>query len=317
MKEVPEFESAGLSRWSLFTGGGWSQNVQLPGKPPDTFEHTLLTVLPGFFDAYGTRLLAGRDFRPFEGKQLPVRTAIVNEAFARRHFGGANPVGRIFLLIGADKPPVFEIVGMVEDARYNTLRSAAPPMAYFPASSNDKGGMTLAVRSDLDAAGVGAILRREIPRAHPGLQLDEITTLEREIEDTLLRERLVAKLSVFFGAVALLLTSVGLFGLLSYFVVRRTRDIGIRMALGARAGVVIGLVLRQVTAFFVTGLALGAGGAAIVGRWMESLLYGVRPLDAFAYASAIAVLALVSLAACLAPAIRAARVNPVLALRTD
>jgi putative ABC transport system permease protein len=155
MSQIPQFQSAGLSSWGLFTGGGWSQTVQVPGKAPDTIETTFLKTLPGFFHAYGTKLLAGRDFRPPEGQHLPLKSAIVNQAFARRHFGGENPIGRTFYRIDTNEKPWFEVVGLVEDTRYNTLKQAAPPMVYLPGEQGDAGSMTLAVRSNLDMAAVG------------------------------------------------------------------------------------------------------------------------------------------------------------------
>jgi hypothetical protein len=276
-----------------------------------------MKVMPGFFAAYKTDLLAGRDFRPLEGAGAPNRAAIVNEAFARRHFAGMGPIGRTFLRIDADGRPSFQIVGLVCDAKYNSLRGSAPPMIYVPISAEDKDSMTVAVRSGLDPAAVASIFRRELRSASPGFHLQEVTTLDNEIGNTLRKERLLARLSTFFGAVALLLTSVGLFGMMSYLVVRRTREIGLRIALGARTGSVIQIVLSRMAVFFAAGLVLGAALAAAATRWIESLLYGVRPLDPASWTAAIVILTGVAAIAALAPAVRAARMDPASALRLD
>jgi len=272
-------------------------------------------VAPKFFETMGTPLLQGRDFNLGDNENAqPV--AVINEAAARHYFPDESPIGKRFLWLKKE----IEIVGVVKDAKHYGLREQAPRMFYLPLFQRGRPNF-LAARVAGDpmgkGAGIIAALRDEARAVDPKLSLLEITTLSAQVDASLVQERLIATLSGFFGLLALSLSSVGLYGVMSYTVSRRTAEIGIRMALGASAGRVMRMVLRETLLWVALGVALGLGAALATTRWVESLLFGLKPNDPLTIGLAATVLLAVAAVAAYLPARRASRVDPMAALREE
>ena len=277
--------------------------------------HLLETYVgPEYFRATGIPLRLGRLFTP-QDEHGRAQTAIVNEALARQYFAGRNPVGMRF---GIGKgPDSIEIVGVVADAKFFSLRQDPLPMAYYPWRQVMPARLgALVVRTEGDARGAAAALSKLVNGVHPDLLMD-VKTLSSQIDDSVSTERMLARLSGFFGALALALTCVGLYGIMAHGVTRRTREIGIRMALGAARGDVIRMVLGETLAVGAVGLAAGVALALALTRLAGSFLYGIQPNDPAVMAGAAAALVGVSLLAVYVPARRAARVDAVVALRCE
>ena len=332
---IPGVLSAGYSDVPLLSEGWFVTGFRLEGKPE---KHTadVLAVGPGFFAAMGMPILAGREFTAEEYTAMtwepgaPCRTAernntpvavVVNEAFTRTYFPGANPVGRRFGG-GADSlypategcsNPGWEIVGVTRDAKYGDLRTEIHPTLYEP----DGQGGIFELRTAGDPRAVVATVRAVLQHSGYDLPLYDVKTQTQIIDELLFQERLLAQLSAFFAFLALLLASIGVHGLLSYEVTQGTREIGIRMALGAQRGdVLLRVVLRGIT---LVGIGAAAGTAAALAstRFLESLLFGVKPADPLTLGVVVLLLLGVAAAACTVPARRATRVDPLIALRYE
>jgi predicted permease len=312
----PGVQAAALAWWPIFQGGGWSQQVILPGKGPSDREEIFYRVSPGYFAALRTPLIAGRDFQPADSAAREPTPAIVNEAFARRYFNGSqSALGREFSYPFGKSVIREVIVGVAADAHYYDLRKLADPIAYLPIDGNN--GFTLYVRSSLNLGSLTRLVEREARAAGSGTRVREITTLETLVGNTLLREKLLAGVGGTFAGFGLLLAAVGLFGLLSYSVGRRTKEIGIRAALGARRGEIVSLVLRDVSALIGAGLIVGLTAALAVMALFRSLLFGIQKADPLVIGTAIGLFLLTGLVAACLPAHRAATLDPVSALREE
>jgi predicted permease len=310
-------QSASASSWALFQGWGWSEGVRIPGRKPDDFEPNYLSVSPGFLRTMKIRLIAGRDFNQHDAEQKQPTTVIVNQAFVRRYYPDKDPVGQQFLRQGENKTWVPQIIaGIAGDAKYNGLREAAPPTVYVPYQGQDGGG-TLEIRTTLDTANVTTLLRNEIPLVHAGFSLTEVYRQSDFVNNTITRERLLALLSGFFGLVAVTLVAVGLYGVLSYLVAQRTREIGIRVALGAKQGQTVRMVMSSIGVAVLVGLVSGIVIALGMGKLMTSLLFEVRPSGFMEIALPLGFLLLASIAAALPAAVRAAHIDPAVALRYE
>ncbi len=281
-------------------------------RAPRTFTSR---ITPGYFQAMGVRLEDGRDFTPFDD-ETSARVAIVNRAAARRLWPSGNPLGR-FVRVGAADGARMQVVGVVEDGKYASFNESPQPIVYRPLWQSYSGSTTVVVRTDGDPAGMLALLRREARAMDPAMPIGSARTLVDRLALPLLPARLTAWILGVFGALALSLAAIGLYGVMSYMVARRTHEIGVRMAIGAHRGNVLALVLRQGLTLTAFGLAAGVGGALLVTPLMRALLYGVSSRDALTYVAVVGVLALVSTAACLVPARRATRLDPVEALRAE
>ena len=318
---LPGVVAAGAAEITPISGSSWNDVIHVDGfvrQSEDDAQSYFNEVTDGYFAAMGTPLLAGRDFDQRDRPTGPP-VAIVNEAMARKFFHGASPLGKSYRVTMHDSlgPPV-EIIGVVKDAKYKRLSEDPIPTIYLAASQAE--GVGPVANYELRAAGAASSLvpavKRAVAAVKPTIAL-QLTTLSQQVESSLMRERLLARLSGFFGALALLLATVGLYGTLSYSVARRRNEIGIRIALGAARGRVIRLVLGEVTRIVAIGVALGAVAALLTTRWVEAFLYGLTPSDPTTIIGSAVVLSVVALAAGALPAWRAARVDPISALRED
>jgi predicted permease len=273
-------------------------------------------VTPGFFDSIGLPLIAGRDFTAADQPGSPW-VAIVNEALAGALFKNENPIGRTIQAQG-DSPRRFQVVGVVANSHYYDLRSAPPPAVYFTYQEDAPYMPTLHVRTTaLDTAGTIAAVRHEFDVLDKGFPVFNIKTLELRIEDSMARERMVADLSAALGLLALVLAAVGLYGVLAYLVSWRTREIGIRMALGANTGSVVWLIAREALLLIAAGSIAGIAIATLAGRLLSTYLFGVSPADPLTLFAAAATMLIVAAIAVSVPAARAARIDPMVALHYE
>jgi predicted permease len=343
IQRLPGVRAAAMAAITPLSGSRWNNSVQIEGyqwKADEPPHIDMNAVTPRYFEAAGIPIVLGRDFResdslatlperpaqpPAPGTDLPdppaspPRVAIVNEAFARRFFGGQSAVGRRFSL--GDKwnaAKTYEIVGVVRDARYFDLRKAVEPMIYQPAYRERGGaGATLCVRTTGEPNRLVQTIRGRVREIESAVSVTETRTMEENLNRNLMQERFVAMLGGFFGLVALLLAAVGLYGVMSQAVTTRTREIGIRMALGAQGKKVLWMILRDALVMVFVGAVIGLSAALVLTRYTESLLYGVKPIDPpTLLVTGLLLLALTTLAGFL-PARRATRVEPMQALRHE
>jgi predicted permease len=286
-----------------------------PDVPSGARSIHLNQVTPEFFDTLGIVPLAGRLFDRRDTSASP-RVAVLTAAAARQ-FGGSSPIGRSIRLTARSEP--YEVVGVVPDAKYQSLRLDAERMAYVPMTQpmDRLGGATVLLRMEDSSRPAPLEVQRAIRDVVPGALITKTTTLDEQVFGSFLQERLVSTLASLFGALALTLACIGLYGLLSFTVTRRTREFGIRLAIGARRTTVVWLVLRET--FVLVGAGLAAGLLVVYqgGRYLERLLFGITPGDPIALGGAAALLLLVALAAALLPARRASAINPMSALRHE
>jgi len=276
-------------------------------------------VSPGYFQMMDISLLAGRDLRPNDTAASP-RVAVVNQTFVREFLGGEDPIGRTMRTDPEPNYPstVYEIVGIIPDTKYNDIRGSTPPMAFAPASQFPDAGpwATMMIRSNSEPAAIMESVRLEMAQKHPEIVFDHMD-FQKQIRNGLLRERLMAMLSGFFGVLAAGLAMLGLYGVISYIVARRRNEIGIRVALGAQYGQVVGMVMREAAVLLLIGMLIGTGLALAAGSSARSLLFGLKPYDPLTLVAACGLLGLIAAAASFVPARRAARLDPMAALRHE
>jgi predicted permease len=323
LRTAPGVEMVALAGWPLLSGQGWNDSVSMNGGPPSDDLVYFLNVSPGWVDAMKIPWIGGRDFR---ASDTYPGVAIVNETFAKRYFPGDNPIGRTFDQTEDEGAHIrLQIVGLVRDARYRGMREPIPPVAYVPFQAIDNQGAGRPIRrgtfivrtSSSNPLALAASLRQEVARARPGFRVSNIRT-QMEINQSLtVRERLLAMLAVFFAAVALVLAGVGLYGVLDYSVLQRRREIGIRLAIGAQPAHIARRVTGEVFAMVLIGAAAGLGLGIVSVRYIEALLYQVKPTELGVLAlPAVTILAAAFLAA-LPAVIRAVRIDPVAMLRAE
>ena len=260
-------------------------------------------------------LVAGRGITERDRQGAP-RVAVINEAAARKYFPNESPIGRYFggTLEGSGS---VEIVGVLRDAKYNGVRDAAVPTRYTPFAQGFQGTGTFEVRTAGDPLTTVGAVRDTVRKVDATLPLTNVRTQLEELEGRFLQEKVFARAYTLFGGLALLVASIGLFGVMSYSVARRTNEIGIRMTLGARTRDVMGLVMRESLVLVATGVAIGVAAAFAASRLVANLLFGLTPTDPLAMAGAIVMMLLVSALAGYLPARRASKVDPMVALRCE
>jgi len=314
---LPGIRTASMSEVGLLSGDNESTSIEIEGyqaKEDEDMNVFQDKIGPGFFATLGIPLLAGRDFTNADGPKAPL-TIIVNERFARHFFGDQNPIGRR-IHFRREKDSL-EIVGVVRDGKIVELREKPLRCVYLPYAQSQVQYMTFYARTTQEPSVMTQTLREEVRRQDPNLPIFNVKTMEDQIDESLFMDRLVAALSASFGALATLLAAVGLYGVMAYMVVRRTREIGIRMALGADRRQVLRLVMKEVVAVAVVGIGIAVLASLAMGRLIQSQLLDVSARDPWVMAAATLTLAVVALFAGFLPALRATRVDPLTALRYE
>jgi predicted permease len=321
LEQIPGVRAATFSRVPLLAGTRANRRTTIPGYTPPagvSMNINVNGIAPNFFTAMDIPLLLGRSFSTRDDEHAP-KVAIVTHAFVRRYFAGENPVGRRFTFGANPNAPAseIEIVGVARDAKYTTLREAEPVTIYLPAPQMLDGVANYYVRTANNPAAIGPAIRAAVREIDPTLPVIDLRTQEQQIERRNSQERLLAQLSSFFGVTALILACVGLYGLTSYLVLQRTAEMGLRLALGALPAQLRRMVVRESFGLVAVGLVLGLAVAYSVRRFVESMLFGLTAADPLTYALVAGVLVAVTLLASLHPAHRAARVDPMIALRAE
>ncbi len=315
---LPGVTGATIAETALIAGQENFSTVRVQGyehKPGEDMNPQTNSVGRGFFRAMGIPLLYGREFTDADIQGSP-KVAIVNESFARYFFKGGSPLGRRFGRGGSNND--FEIVGVVKDGKYNSMRDKPTRMFYLPWRQTERlGQVTIYVRTGFDPAQAFSMLRREVASAAPGMAMFNNKTVERQVDESLMIDRLIATLCTMFGALATLLAAIGLYGVMAYSVARRTREIGIRVALGAERGQVLRMIMREVGWMALFGVGIGLPLSLWLSRLLESQLYGLSPNDPLTVAGATLLIVIVALISGALPARRAARVDPLSALRYE
>ena len=330
VEQIPGVEAATVARVAVMTGGARTiGSFMVEGREPpsdDSFQREGAPVAampanfvnanvvgPRFFDTLGIALLRGRDFGTADSDGAPL-VAIVNESLARRHFADGDPLGQRVSFTGAEGP-WRTIVAVVRDSKYAELAERARPVVYLPLSQNHETGMTLYVRGLVPPESLVGSIRREIQALVPALPVSNVRPMTDTIGTALYSARMSTWLLASFGALALALAAIGIYGVLSFAIASRTREIGIRLALGAGAKNVFNTVVRDGLVLVGIGVACGVTGALALARTLAGFLYGVSPADAATYVAVTAVLCAVAVVACAIPARRAMRMDPMAALR--
>ncbi|MBL8178011.1 MAG: ABC transporter permease [Bryobacterales bacterium] len=305
----------------ILAGSTWNTSISVEGFSPaekDDMHASFSEIGPAFFATMGTPLIGGREFTRRDSLGAP-KTVIVNESFVKRFFKGGNAIGRH---IGRDSGPKtvldMEIVGVVKDSRYDDLSSENRPIFYTPYRQDERlGSMHFYVRTGIDPEQFAGIIRRQMAQLDPNVPVDNLLTMRAQINQSIFVTRLISTFAATFAALATLLAAIGLYGVLAYTVAQRTREIGIRMALGAGTAEVRGLVLRDVFLLLGIGLVIGVAGALAAGKLFESVIYGVKASDPLVLGFTIVLLSLVAMLAGGLPAWRATKIDPMVALRYE
>ena len=322
LRAYPLTRTSAAVRFQLLTGGSWSDPLTIQGGKRIATDRDvqLNAITPDFFTTLGIKMIAGRNFD--ERDSLPIgqtghRSAIVNEAFIKRYLAGRSPLGLLICQgTGPDAKPNIPIVGVVSDFSYRGMREESE-QAYFPFFEGEDVGGTFYARVPGLPEDAFRSIEAIVQRVDPGMPISFIRTVNEQVGRSLITERMLAALSASFGALALLLSLVGLYGVMSFVVTQRTREIGIRLALGATGSSTLWLVLRDALMMVTAGAAIALPCVAALGRLVESQLFCVKPTDPVAIVVATLLLTTASVGAALIPAYRAATVNPVEALRFD
>jgi predicted permease len=325
VRTLPGIEAASLSANTPLSGRSWGMSVErvegferAPDAPPPWGE--LNMVSPGYFGTLGIPLLRGREFNATDAAGGPP-VVIVNDAFAQRYFAGADPVGKhVYQHVPEGDPSgglPTEIIGMVQTTRSGQLTDSPRPAMFFSVTQKPELALTLAVRTGVDSGATITQLRGVVKSLDANVPVFDVRTLAQQKNSSLSMQRMAATLLSGFGALALLLAALGIYGVLAYSVGRRTREIGVRMALGAQLADVLRLVMRQGMSMVILGLVLGLAGALVVTRLLRSFLFEIQPFDPLTFGVVVALLSVAAAVACWLPARRAARVDPMVALRSE
>jgi predicted permease len=332
LSSIPGVRSVGLASMRILEDNEWDSGMSVegftPAKPDEHAEPYMNAIGPNYFATLGVPIIEGRDFTindrhivkhgPEEWNWAPT-TVMINEKFAQKYFTGRNPIG-LHLGFGTDPgtPTDMEVIGVVKDFKYTNLRDEIPVQAYIPyLGDRFLGGMTIYVRTTGDANQLMSTVRSTVRDKDPDVPIYAMRTTEVTINESLSTERMIASLSAVFGFLATLLAVIGLYGVMAYTVAQRTREVGIRIALGAARGKVIWLVMREVLLLVAIGVIAGVTASLALTRVVQSQLFGLTPHDPLTLGLATAALALVACAAGYIPALRASRLDPMVALRYE
>jgi predicted permease len=318
LRAAPGVKSAALAAVSLLSGDEWDNSMSVEGhqaKDGEDMQAFMNALTPGYFETMQIALLEGRDFNRQDVKEN-AKVAIVNRKFAEHFFPGKSALGRH---IGNGTGPKakldIEIIGVVANSLYEGPREGVRRQVFIP--NWGKGGVAFYVRSTVGSGSTYNVIRNEVRKLDASMPVYALKTLEGQLDETLLTDRLIALLAAGFGLLATVLASIGLYGVMAFVVARRRKELGIRLALGAEPGGVIWLVMKEVLLLLGIGLAVGIPSALALGRFVASQLYGIEARDPFTATATLALLTLVSAAAGLIPAHRASRIDPILALRYE
>ena len=321
VRAIPPVDAAAATFIVPVSGMGWNDRIVVDGVAFSDFSN-FNEVTPGYFQTIGIPLSAGRDFTDHDTAST-ASVAVVSDAFVARYFGGRDPIGRTFTVEAGpgERAPLYHVIGIVKDTKYSDLRETFKPLAYVPAGQSYRPGRfvqgtTLLIRSRAPLTSLVPAVKRAIAAVNPAMLVD-FQPFPAKVEKQLMRERLMAVLSGFFGGLAALLAAIGLYGVTSYTVARRRNEIGIRMALGATRGEVVGMIVRQAAFLLVTGVVIGSVLAIVAAQTANTLLFGLKPGDPMTLLTAIAGLAIVTMCASSVPALRASRLEPTEALRDE
>ena len=332
LSSIPGVRSVGLASMRILEDNEWDSGMSVegftPAKPDEHAQPYMNAIGPNYFATLGVPIIEGRDFTindrhivkhgPEEWNWAPT-TVMINEKFAQKYFAGRNPIG-LHLGFGTDPgtPTDMEVIGVVKDFKYTNLRDEIPVQAYIPyLGDRFLGGMTIYVRTIGDANQLMSTVRSTVRDMDPNVPIYAMRTTEVTINESLSTERMIASLSAVFGFLATLLAVIGLYGVMAYTVAQRTREVGIRIALGAARGKVIWLVMREVLLLVAIGVIAGVTASVALTRVVQSQLFGLTPHDPLTLGLAAAVLAVVACAAGYIPALRASRLDPMVALRYE
>ena len=319
VEALPGVRAVTLARMIPFGASRMSKSVIVEGQSPvpdaGAVQVGANVVGPRYFETLGIRLLRGRDFGEYDAENAP-KVAVVNERMARRFWPGQEPIGKSFRLTDRNGPSV-EVVGVVRDGKYRSLQETPRPFMYLPLRQNYQSQMTLHVRSAGQVPGVLASAKQQLQALDPELPVFDVKTMREHVSVLVSQPQMGATLLGLFGLLALLLAAGGIYGLLSFYVARRAHEIGIRIALGAHRGNVLRLVITETIVPALTGIALGTGAALALSRVVSSLLFGISPTDPVTFVSIPFFLLGVALLASYVPALKATKIDPVIALRAE
>ncbi|HTF37983.1 MAG TPA: ABC transporter permease [Blastocatellia bacterium] len=319
LEATPGVRSATVSLIPLLAGYGRTSTISVQGhtsQPGDEDDAKVNTVGESFFETMEIPLLLGRALNSHDDERAS-KVAVINQMMARKYFGDENPLGRRFGLGGPETSGQIEIVGVARDAKYTDMRRETEPTAYLPYPQSIPSSATLIVRSSGNPTAITASIRDAVREVDSNLPIFAVKTQSQQADESLVQERLFATLSSFFGVLALLLACIGLYGVMSYGVARRTNEIGIRMALGATAPLVTRMVMRETMLVVGIGVAIGLGAAVATTRLVAAMLFGLAPTDPVTISFAVLLMIGVAALAGYIPARRAARVDPMIALRYE
>jgi putative ABC transport system permease protein len=321
VRQLPTVRSAGMVNFlPLYGGLGSSTGFKIEGRPappPGQGPSTDVRVVDaGYFQTLGIPLLRGRNFSDLEQREAK-RVILINEALVRKHFPNEDPIGQRLDVAMFENPTVTEIIGVVGNVRYDSLIDEAPPAVYFPHPELAYSFMTLVIRTDGDPTAIAPAVQREIRTLDPNQPVSDLRTMHQVMEEAVSRSRFNTLLLGLFAALATLLSAVGIFGVMNYSVALRTRELGLRLAIGAQPRQVLLLVLKQGLLLTLVGVGLGLAAAVGLTRLLSGLLFGVGALDVTTFTAISLLLVIVSLLACYLPARRAMKIDPMLALRYE
>jgi predicted permease len=317
VKRMPGVEAAAFSFFT-FNQGGWTSPLFTQDQTPPEGEARVVRqniIGDDYFKAMGVPLVSGRTFSRFDTEKSQ-KVAVVSESMTQRFYPNSSPIGKHFGKT-ADATGDIEIIGVVKDVKYESLTEELRPMVYFPIRQRPEPVSNLVVRVSSDFQSVIPAVKGVLSDINGNLPVDDVVSLEGQVSRSLVQQKLIARVASFFGLLALLLASIGLYGVLSYAVAGRRTEIGIRMALGASRSHVLKLVLGNGMTLTLIGLVLGVSGALALTRLVTTLLFGVTSTDLATFVGVSITLVIVALVACYIPARRATRVDPLTALRYE